>query len=295
MWGEGFVHVGEGGGRAAPPMFAGVGGRGAARAICTVLLFRVPYHSPFILHFSDWCTIIQITAWSSTPASCASRLHSPTHTSCCSVFCLIVLSVTEHLACPPFLLPQYFALVYLGSNNMISALSIWSCLKLLTLFRLVGGVLRNFGSAKSAYLVAATTTTGPEAAAAAELMGGGVLSSSSSTGPADAARTSGSAAAAARRHAGIVVAGGDDEATAGIRFTGGQPVPMSSMDADCGAEPSGGYEAAASPRVVVPMEEGPGGSVAASAAAGLIAGSAVPLADVAPPTADEVRSAEMSR
>ena len=181
---------------------------------------------------------------------------------------------------------------------MISALSIWSCLKLLTLFRLVGGVLRNFGSAKSAYLVAATATTGPEATAAAELMGGGMLSYSSSTGPADAAGTSGSAAAAAaaRRHAGIVVAGGDDEAAAGICFPGGQPVPMSSMDADCGAEPSGGYEAAASPRlVVVSMEEGPGGSVAASAAAGLIAGSAVPLADVALPTADEVRSAEMSR
>lgn len=168
---------------------------------------------------------------------------------------------------------------------MISALSIWSCLKLLTLFRLVGGVLRNFGSAKSAYVVAATTT-GPEAAA--ELMGGGGLLS---PWPADVAGTSGSTEEAAV-HAGIIVAGGDGDEAAGFA---GQPRPMSSMDADCGAEPSGGYEAAASPRFALSLEEeGPGASAAASAAACLIVGSAVPLADLAPP-ATEVRSAEMSR
>ena len=46
---------------------------------------------------------------------------------------------------------QFLGLLYLGSQHMISALTIWACLKLVTLFRLAGGCVRNLASSKSAY------------------------------------------------------------------------------------------------------------------------------------------------
>ena len=47
---------------------------------------------------------------------------------------------------------QFLGLLYLGSQpHMTSTLSIWACLKLVTLFRLAGGCVRNLASSKSAY------------------------------------------------------------------------------------------------------------------------------------------------
>ena len=46
---------------------------------------------------------------------------------------------------------QFLGLLYLGSQHMISALTIWACLKLVTLFRLAGGCVRNLASSKSVY------------------------------------------------------------------------------------------------------------------------------------------------
>ena len=46
---------------------------------------------------------------------------------------------------------QFLGLLFLGSQHMISTLSIWACLKLVTLFRLAGGCVRNLASSKSVY------------------------------------------------------------------------------------------------------------------------------------------------
>jgi hypothetical protein len=50
--------------------------------------------------------------------------------------------------------PQYLALLWIGANSMVSVFSVWSCLKVLTVFRLSGGVFRNFFSHQSGYLFA---------------------------------------------------------------------------------------------------------------------------------------------
>eukprot|EP00197_Chlamydomonas_leiostraca_P002935 CAMPEP_0202858174 /NCGR_PEP_ID=MMETSP1391-20130828/817_1 /ASSEMBLY_ACC=CAM_ASM_000867 /TAXON_ID=1034604 /ORGANISM="Chlamydomonas leiostraca, Strain SAG 11-49" /LENGTH=615 /DNA_ID=CAMNT_0049537061 /DNA_START=313 /DNA_END=2161 /DNA_ORIENTATION=+ len=47
---------------------------------------------------------------------------------------------------------QYFGLIWLASNHMINNLTIWSTLKLLTVFRFVGGYYRNYFSPLSAYV-----------------------------------------------------------------------------------------------------------------------------------------------
>ena len=107
---------------------------------------------------------------------------------------------------------QYFALAWLASNNMISALSIWSCLKLLTVFRLVGGIKRNFFSTKSAYIEEDATPV--SAALSPAVLAGGTISLSTGTGSISTGKPK------------IVAAPP-------------QPAPVSSMDADCGAEPEG--------------------------------------------------------
>ena len=61
---------------------------------------------------------------------------------------------------------QYVALLSLASHNMVSTLSVWSCLKLLTLFRMAGGLLRNFSSPLSAYSEQQHTAAQAAAAAA---------------------------------------------------------------------------------------------------------------------------------
>ncbi|GAX79955.1 hypothetical protein CEUSTIGMA_g7394.t1 [Chlamydomonas eustigma] len=53
---------------------------------------------------------------------------------------------------------QYMALWWLASNNMISVLSIWACLKLLTVFRACGGVKRHFFSSQSGYLLSSPSS-----------------------------------------------------------------------------------------------------------------------------------------
>jgi hypothetical protein len=57
---------------------------------------------------------------------------------------------------------QYLGLIYLASNDLVSALSIWACLKLLTVFRVGGGWYRNFSSKRSAYRVPALAKAGEE-------------------------------------------------------------------------------------------------------------------------------------
>ncbi len=49
---------------------------------------------------------------------------------------------------------QFAALSYLVSNGMINVLTVWGVLKLLTVFRTIGGVYANFLSPKSAYIKA---------------------------------------------------------------------------------------------------------------------------------------------
>lgn len=46
---------------------------------------------------------------------------------------------------------QYLALIYLSSNSLVSTFSIWSCLKILTMVRLVGGGVRNLSSKESSF------------------------------------------------------------------------------------------------------------------------------------------------
>ncbi|GAX82713.1 hypothetical protein CEUSTIGMA_g10139.t1 [Chlamydomonas eustigma] len=47
---------------------------------------------------------------------------------------------------------QYLALLWIGTNSLVSVFSVWSCLKVLTVFRLSGGIFRNFFSHQSGYL-----------------------------------------------------------------------------------------------------------------------------------------------
>lgn len=58
------------------------------------------------------------------------------------------LSLTQIVAA----LFQFGVLLFVARNNLVHCLSIWGCLKLLTVFRVAGGWLRNFASADSAYL-----------------------------------------------------------------------------------------------------------------------------------------------
>eukprot|EP00955_Chlamydomonas_euryale_P017780 189838-Chlamydomonas_euryale.AAC.7 len=47
---------------------------------------------------------------------------------------------------------QYVVLIYMASNHLVSTVAVWSALKLLTVFRIGGGVLRNFLSPTSVYM-----------------------------------------------------------------------------------------------------------------------------------------------
>lgn len=109
---------------------------------------------------------------------------------------------------------QYIALLYLASNNMVTTLSVWSCLKLLTLFRMAGGLTRNFLSSESAYAVGTGgTALGQEAV---PVPGSGAGVSMQDTGRRDGPRASA------------------DEIASRLPSWA-----LDSMDADCGAEPSG--------------------------------------------------------
>eukprot|EP00798_Chlamydomonas_sp_ICE-L_P016261 gene16261-22439_t len=55
-------------------------------------------------------------------------------------------------------LVQYGLLIYLSNNNLVSTFGIWTTLKLLTAFRMCGGLYRNFFSKKSAYLLPAASS-----------------------------------------------------------------------------------------------------------------------------------------
>ena len=101
--GGGFAQVGgEGGGVLHRPCLQVVGGEGCG----TGELYSAPVQSSLpialhlaflrlVYHYSDHRLVIHARFL------CIQGFIPPPHTSCCSAFRLIVLSVTEHLACPP--------------------------------------------------------------------------------------------------------------------------------------------------------------------------------------------------
>lgn len=91
-------------------------------------------------------------------------LHAPgrravclTHVCCCAFarplapsYALLLRSRCHH---PQILgsLVQYGTLVYISKAGLVSVLSIWAALKILAIFRLVGGYWRNFLGPASGY------------------------------------------------------------------------------------------------------------------------------------------------